>query len=41
MRRAKSNLGIQSVKAGGYFGSEDQQWLWTLPNTVTEDEDIG
>jgi putative DNA primase/helicase len=33
IRRAKSTLQIQSVKAGGYFGSEEQQWLWSLPNS--------
>ncbi|WP_198009899.1 AAA family ATPase [Legionella tunisiensis] len=37
IRRAKSTLQIQSVKAGGYFGGEEQQWLWLLPKTVTED----
>jgi hypothetical protein len=36
IRRAKSALQIKSIKEGGPLGDDEQQWLWSLPNSTNE-----
>jgi hypothetical protein len=31
IKRAKKDLGVESIKVGGSFSEEKQQWVWQLP----------